>query len=90
MSTNHFQLCPKTVDKVIPSSVAAEEDEDDIEDKDKEAKEHLKGGKDDKQPEQLPSADAKEVVLAPGVARIGGQESRSRPSKIGIREEKSG
>ena len=74
LRTDHFQLCPKAVDKVIPSSVSAKEDEDDIEDKDEEAKEHLEGGKDDKEPEQLSPAEAKDVILAPGVGW--GQESK--------------
>ena len=50
-STDHFQLCPETVDKVIPPGVPAEEYKDDIEDKNKKAKEHLQGGEADKKPE---------------------------------------
>ena len=41
-----FELCSKTVHKVIPTTVHAVKDEKDVEDDDKEAEEDLKGGGD--------------------------------------------
>ena len=41
LRTDHFQLCSEAVDEVVPSGVAPEEDEDDVEHEDEEAKRQL-------------------------------------------------
>ena len=44
LRTDHFQLCSEAVDEVVPSGVAPEEDEGDVEHEHEEAKRQMPGG----------------------------------------------
>ena len=90
MRTDHFQLCSEAVDEVVPSGVAPEEDEDDVEHEHEEAKRQLQGGEGDQGPEHLHPAQAKQAVLAPGEVesnprpKIMRELNRTRPSALGM------
>ena len=78
LRTDHFQLCSEAVDEVVPSGVAPEEDEDDVEHEDEEAKRQLQGGEGDQGPEHLHPAQAKQAVLAPGEVSQAGLNPKSK------------